>query len=218
MFPHWKAFAFAPQILQCPNFISRIHISKLVNFLTFSAAGLALDLVRSEAPHCLQWLCGNFDFTLSYTEVEKCCRILAFGVGHYHPHMNSLYCLINNKCPFLSNLYSDKFSLFFCWDCGNFWFLVISGVAHLKHLHSTARSSYFKSIYCKRDGAHTLTFNTKVYYQLHMKFSCFNGYSFLYLVNSYVNIYIYVFPKSLKENFTLHLRFYIAFFSIELII
>jgi hypothetical protein len=126
------------------NFCSHIHpVSSPGNSLATSAAGLALDLGRSGVQHCSQLLCGNFYPTLSYFEVEKCCYSLAFIVGHYHPHMNFLeHCLINNKCPFLSNLYRDKFSLCFCWDCGNHWSLVISGVAHLKHLHSIARNSH----------------------------------------------------------------------------
>lgn len=83
---------------------------------------------------------------------------------------------------------------------------MISGVAHLKHLLSLARSSRFQSIYCKLDVAvYTWTLSTKEYYHFYRKFSWFNGYSSLHLVNSYINIWIYTLPiQSLKENFTLH--------------
>lgn len=143
-----------------------LHTS-LVTWLLFGlyTTALAVDLVRSGSPRCSQPLCNNFSFTLSYNEVEKCYCFLALRAGYHRPHMNLLECyLINNKCPFLSTAYNDKFSLLFSEyvEISAIWWLV--GAAHLRNIFTTKPAAHIlKCTYYRTEDQGSITFLRKMW-------------------------------------------------------
>lgn len=109
-------------------------------------------MVRS--PHCSQRLCNNFlsPHLILMLKNHVIFWLRGLGTITLTYEFSGPY-LINNKCPFLSTMYNDKFSLLFAQACRNFCYLVISGSCPPeKCLYSKTCGYIKKSTYCRAEG------------------------------------------------------------------